>query len=188
MQAFKPSNYTHPHLTPHPPTGSPYTFTLLSILVGDTYIFMVSTHIYPKHTPYTPNTPTPNLQQSYSSTILVSFLHFIFWINIPLRPDEVASVWMPAKACHDFIMILLCFSTTSFFFLTEVNDSEWGTLAHIGMALTILSMATVIFLHFRKSKLCRGHRFSNIVKIVLFISDVQNYITIKLCKTSGSVA
>ena len=55
------------------------------------------------------------------------------------------------------------------------------------MALTILSMATVIFLHFRKSKLCRGHRFSNIVKIVLFISDVQNYILTKLCKTSGSI-
>ena len=55
------------------------------------------------------------------------------------------------------------------------------------MALTILSMTTVIFLHFRKSKLCRGHRFSNVVKIVLFISDVQNYILIKLCKTSGSI-
>ena len=55
------------------------------------------------------------------------------------------------------------------------------------MALTLLSMATVIFLHFRKSKLCRGYRFSNIVKVVLFISDVQNYILIKLCKTSGSI-
>ena len=32
-----------------------------------------------------------------------------------LRPDEVASVWMPVKACHDFIMILLCFSTTRFY-------------------------------------------------------------------------
>ena len=70
---------------------------------------------------------------------------------------------------------------------TEVNDSKCGTLAYIGMALTILSMATVIFLHFRKSKLCRGHRFSNVVKIVLFLSDVQNYIPIKLCKTSGSI-
>ena len=37
------------------------------------------------------------------------------------------------------------------------------------------------------TKLCRGYRFSNIVKIVLFISDVQNYIAIKLCKTSGSI-
>ena len=55
------------------------------------------------------------------------------------------------------------------------------------MALTILSMVIVIFLHYRKSKLCRGYRFSNFVKIVLFISDVQNYIPIKLCKTSGSM-
>ena len=70
---------------------------------------------------------------------------------------------------------------------TEINNSECGTLAYIGMALTILSMATVIFLHFRKSKSCRGHRFSNVVKIVLFVSDVQNYIPIKLCKTSGSI-
>ena len=38
-----------------------------------------------------------------------------------------------------------------------------------------------------KSKLCRGHTFSNAVKIMIFISDVQNYIPIKLCKTAGSI-
>ena len=65
---------------------------------------------------------------------------------------------------------------------TKTNNPECSTLAYIGMALTILSMAIVIFLHYRKSKFCRGYRFSNIVKIVLFISDVQNYIPIKLCK------
>ena len=70
---------------------------------------------------------------------------------------------------------------------TKIDDSECGTLAYIGMALTLLSMAIVILLHYRKSKFCRGHRFSNIVKIVLFISDVQHYIPIKLCKTSGSL-
>ena len=53
--------------------------------------------------------------------------------------------------------------------------------------LTVLSMMTVIFLHYRKSKLCRGCKFSNNVKIVLFISNVKNYIPIKLCKTSGSI-
>ena len=68
---------------------------------------------------------------------------------------------------------------------TETNNPECGTLAYIGMALPVLSMGTVIFLHYRESKFCRGYRFSNIVKIVLFISDVQNYILIKLCKTSG---
>ena len=29
--------------------------------------------------------------------------------------------------------------------------------------------------------------FSNAVKIMIFISDVQNYIPIKLCKTAGSI-
>ena len=70
---------------------------------------------------------------------------------------------------------------------TETNNSECGTLTYIGMALTILSMAIVICLHYTKSKFCRGYRFSNLVKIVLFISDVQHYIPIKLCKTSGSL-
>ena len=70
---------------------------------------------------------------------------------------------------------------------SETINPECGTLAYIGMALTILSMVTVIFLHYRKSKLCREYRFSNVVKVVLFISDVQNYIPIKLCKTSGRI-
>ena len=69
----------------------------------------------------------------------------------------------------------------------KIENSECGNLAYIGIALTLLSMAIVILLHYRKSKFCRGHRFSNVVKIVLFISDVQHYIPIKLCKTSGSL-
>ena len=68
----------------------------------------------------------------------------------------------------------------------KIDNSECGTLAYIGITLTLLSKAIVILLHYRKSKFCRGHRFSN-VKIVLFISDVQHYIPIKLCKTSGSL-
>ena len=70
---------------------------------------------------------------------------------------------------------------------SEIITPECSTLTYIGMALTILSMVAVIFLWYRKSKLCGGYRFSNIVKVALFISDVQNYIPIKLCKTSGSI-
>ena len=69
----------------------------------------------------------------------------------------------------------------------KIDNPECGTLAYIGIALTLLSMAIVILLHYKKSKFCRGHRFSNIVKIVLFISDVQHYIPIKPCQTSGSL-
>ena len=49
---------------------------------------------------------------------------------------------------------------------TEIDNSECGTVAYIGIALTLLSMAIVILLHYRKSKFCRGYRFSNVIKIV----------------------
>ena len=54
----------------------------------------------------------------------------------------------------------------------EINNYECRTLAHVGIILTVLSMIIVLFLHYRKSRLCRGYRFSNVMKIVLFISDV----------------
>ena len=70
---------------------------------------------------------------------------------------------------------------------TERNHSECKTLAYIGIVLTILGLVRVTILHYKKSKFCRGCTFSNAVKIMIFISDVQNYIPIKLCKTTGSI-
>ena len=74
---------------------------------------------------------------------------------------------------------------------TEVTqkaiNSECRTLAYIGIILTILSLAMVTILHYRKSKFCGVCTLSNAVKIMVFISDVQNYIPIQLCKTAGSI-
>ena len=69
----------------------------------------------------------------------------------------------------------------------EETKYECRTLAYVGIILTVLNMILVIFLHYRKSRLSRGYRFSNVIKIMLFISDVQNYVPIKLSKTSGSI-
>ena len=69
----------------------------------------------------------------------------------------------------------------------EAGNYDCRTLVYVGIILTVLSMIIVIFLHYRKSKLCRGCRFSNVVKVMLFISDVQDYVLIKLCETSGSI-
>ena len=69
----------------------------------------------------------------------------------------------------------------------ETNNYECRTLMHVGIILTVLSMIIVMFLHYRRSRLCRGYKFLNAIKIMLFISDVQNYIPIKLCKTSGNI-
>ena len=63
------------------------------------------------------------------------------------------------------------------------------TQVYIILALSISTLGLVIFavLHSQKSKLCRGHLFSNAVKIMLLISDVKYYIPIKLCNTVGSI-
>ena len=67
------------------------------------------------------------------------------------------------------------------------TNSECTTLAYIGIILTILSLIIVTFLPYRKARFCKGHRFSNAVEIMILISDVQNYVPIKLCKTAGSI-
>ena len=56
---------------------------------------------------------------------------------------------------------------------SEETSSECKTLAYIGIILTVLSLIIVTFLHYRKSRLCKGYKFSNAVKIMLFISDIQ---------------
>ena len=70
--------------------------------------------------------------------------------------------------------------------LTKQENTECQTLAYIGITLTLLCMMIVVLLHYRRLKFFRGYRFSNVVKIVLFISDVQHYMPGKLTKTSGS--
>ena len=63
----------------------------------------------------------------------------------------------------------------------EIN-TECKTLTCVSLAFTILSLVMVAILHYRKSKLCRGCMISNVVEIMIFISDVQYYVPIKLCK------
>ena len=68
----------------------------------------------------------------------------------------------------------------------EINI-ECKTLTYKSLIFTILGLVMVVILYYRKSKLCRGHMFSNTVKIMIFISDVQYCVPIKLCKTAGSI-
>ena len=71
--------------------------------------------------------------------------------------------------------------------ISKETNSECTTLAYIGIILTILSTIIVTFLHYRKLWSCKGLRFSNVVKVMIFMWDVQNYVPIKLCKTAGSI-
>ena len=60
--------------------------------------------------------------------------------------------------------------------MQEDINSECKTLTYLSLALTILGLVMVAILHYRKLKFCRGCTFANAVKIMVFISDVQNYI------------
>ena len=68
----------------------------------------------------------------------------------------------------------------------EIN-TECKILTYISLALTIFGLVVIAILHYRKSKLCRGCMFSNAMKVMIFISDVQYHVPIKLCKTAGSI-
>ena len=55
------------------------------------------------------------------------------------------------------------------------------------LSITIIGLVIFVILQVRRIKLCIGQLFSDVVKIMLLISDVQYYVLIKLCKTAGSI-
>ena len=62
---------------------------------------------------------------------------------------------------------------------------QWYTI--FMLSLSILGIVIFIILNARTLKLVRRHLFSNAVKIILFISNVQYYVPVKLCKTAGRI-
>ena len=60
---------------------------------------------------------------------------------------------------------------------------------YVILALRIVVIGLVVFtiLQVRRIRLCRGQLFLNVVKKMLFVSDVQYYVLVKLCKMAGSI-
>ena len=55
------------------------------------------------------------------------------------------------------------------------------------LALIIIGLILFILATTRKCRIFRGQLFSNTVTVMLFLSDVNQYVPIKLCKTVGSI-
>ena len=58
------------------------------------------------------------------------------------------------------------------------------------IALLLLILLGIVFIvtnNIRKSNLLRGHLFSNITKVMLFMSDTQSYLPVILCKIAGGI-
>ena len=62
---------------------------------------------------------------------------------------------------------------------------QWYIIALL--LLILLGIVFIVTSKIRKSNLFRGHLFSNINKVLLFISDTQSYVLVNLCKIAGSV-
>ena len=56
-------------------------------------------------------------------------------------------------------------------------------------ALTLMFIGLIFFIlaTTRKCRIFRGHLSSNAVIVMLFFSDVEHYVPVKLCKTAGSI-
>ena len=63
--------------------------------------------------------------------------------------------------------------------------AQWYTIA--ALALMIMGLILLILATIRKCRIFRGQLFSNTVTVMLFFSDVDQYVPIKLYQTMGSI-
>ena len=62
---------------------------------------------------------------------------------------------------------------------------QWYTI--LMLCLLILGLVLLVILKSMKLILFRGHLFSNAVKMMLYMSDIQYYVLIKLCRMAGII-
>ena len=68
----------------------------------------------------------------------------------------------------------------------EAIDKEyWIIIMWLSLILLCVLFLTIEKLY--RMPIFRKYRYSNTIKIMLFISDIKSYVPIKLCKTSGSI-
>ena len=64
-------------------------------------------------------------------------------------------------------------------------DAQSYTMA--ALASMIVGLILFILVTTKKCRIFRGKLFSNTVTVMIFISDVKQYVPVKLCKTTGSI-
>ena len=63
--------------------------------------------------------------------------------------------------------------------------AQWYTIA--ALASMIIGLIIFILITARKCRIFRGKLFSNTVTVMLFFSDIKQYVPVKLCKTAGNI-
>ena len=55
------------------------------------------------------------------------------------------------------------------------------------LASMIIDLIIFILITTRKCRMFRGKLFSNTITVMLFFSDIKQYVPVELCKTAGSI-
>ena len=115
----------------------------------------------------------------FSENYIMNIFLFITVIISPLATTLTLYLICKHKKLQTLIASLVLHQVKEVDTVTQKEiNSVCRTLAYMHLVLTILWLVMVAILHYRKSKFCRGCTFCNAVKIMVFISDVQNYIPI----------
>ena len=141
-----------------------------------------------------------DLETSYKNFFTNNFIVdiFVFWIAIISVITTMIIIYTLCK-CNKLKTLVASLALLQ---VKEVSASttkkedenymcDCMSQFYIVLVLSITTTGLVIFmiLQVRRIKLCRGrlYIFLNVVKIMLFISDVQYYVLVKLFKTPGSI-
>ena len=69
--------------------------------------------------------------------------------------------------------------------ITQNCTAQWYTIA--AFTLMVIGLIIYIFTTTQRCTILKRKLYSNTVKMMLFFSDVKQYIPVKLCKTAGSI-
>ena len=69
--------------------------------------------------------------------------------------------------------------------ITQNCTAQWYTIT--ALTLMVISLIIYIFTTTQRCTIFKRKLYSNTVKVMLFFSDVKQYIPVKLCKTAGSI-
>ena len=106
----------------------------------------------------------------FSDNYIIDIFLFITVISFLLATTLTVFLLCKSKKLRTLIASLVLHQVKEVGTVTQKEiNTECKTLTYISLVLTILNPVMVAILHYRKSKLCRGHMFSNTVKIMILI-------------------
>ena len=69
--------------------------------------------------------------------------------------------------------------------IKNIDKEYWIIIIWLSFILLCVLFLTIETLY--RMPMFRKYHYSNTIKIMIFISDIKSYVSIKLCKTSGSI-